>query len=274
MTMIVCLNSSVNVMEILIPVLIFAGLGLFFGIVLAIASKVFAVKVDERIPKIVDALPGANCGGCGFSGCSALAEKIVDGEAKCTACAAGGDEVAAKIAEIMGVPAEKTERRRAQVLCSGGQGIAKLRYHYEGAGDCLSASKLGGGDKLCPFGCIGLGSCVAACKFGAISVENGVAVVNPDRCTACGACVAACPKKIIRLIPSESAYYVGCSSRERGADARLHCDAGCIGCKLCEKNCPTGAITVTDSVATIDPAKCIGCGVCAEKCPRKIIRKV
>lgn len=259
---------------VLIPVLIFAGLGLFFGVVLAVASKLFAVKTDERIPKIVDALPGANCGGCGFSGCSALAENIVKGQAKCNACSAGGDEVAVKIAEIMGVPAEKAERKRSQVICSGGAGVAKLRYLYEGAGDCVSASRLVGGDKLCPFGCIGLGTCVKACKFDAISADSGVAVVDPKKCTACGACASACPKKIIRIIPSESAYYVGCASHEKGADARVHCDAGCIGCKLCEKNCPTGAVTVTDFVASIDPHKCIGCGVCATKCPRKIIRPV
>ncbi len=258
---------------VLIPVLIFAGLGLFFGVVLAIASKVFAVKTDERIPKIVDALPGANCGGCGFSGCSALAENIVAGKAGCNACAAGGDEVAAKIAAIMGVPAEKSVRRHAQVMCSGGAGTAKLRYLYEGANDCLSASRLVGGDKMCPFGCIGLGSCVSACKFGAISVETGVAKVDPEKCTACGACAAKCPKKIIRVIPADAVYYVGCMSHEKGLDARNHCDAACIGCKMCEKVCPTGAISVNDCLASIDPAKCIGCGACEAKCPRKIIRR-
>lgn len=259
--------------DVLIPVAIFAGLGVVFGIVLAIASRIFAVKVDERVVAITEALPGANCGGCGFSGCAALAEAIVKGEAKpnaCNSCSAAG---IARIGEIMGIEVEAAVPLHAHVMCSGNCRTAKYKYSYEGAQDCIAAEKLGGGNKECPNGCIGLGTCVAACKFDAIHVVDGLAVVDDAKCIGCGACAVICPKHLISLIPVSSRYCVECRSVESGAITRKHCDAGCIACKICEKNCPVGAVTVTDFVATIDQSKCIGCGKCAEKCPRKIIKK-
>ena len=171
----------------------------------------------------------------------------------------------------MGVKAEMGERYRAQVMCSGTHDLAKKKYVYEGIADCAAANKLAGGDKLCPNGCIGLGTCAAACKFDAIRIINGVAAVDYDKCKACGACVAACPKRIIRLIPYNAKYWVGCCSTDKGPVTKSYCEAGCIGCKLCEKKCPVGAIAVTDFVAKIDYEKCTSCGACAEACPRKII---
>ena len=257
---------------ILIPAAILAGLGAFFGILLAIASRVFAVKVDERVPLVRDALPGANCGGCGYSGCDALATAIVEGKAPCNACGVGGDEAAQQIAAVMGVAAEKQQRQRAQVMCFGTQETAMKKYVYEGPQDCLAASRLLGGDKLCAYGCLGFGSCVAACQFGAIGIQNGVAAVDPQKCGGCGACVNACPKKIIRLIPYDAPCVVGCMSQEKGAVVNRQCKVGCIGCGKCQKVCEAGAITVTNGLAEIDYSKCVGCGKCAEACPRHIIR--
>lgn len=260
-----------NIMELLTPVLWFAGLGLAFGLLLALASKLFAVRVDERIPQIAEKLPGANCGGCGYSGCSAYAEAVVRGEAKPNKCAVGGAETAAAVSEIMGVKSEGVLRMRAQVMCSGTSEFAKKKYVYAGAHDCVAAAKLGGGDKLCPNGCIGLGTCAAACPFGAIKIVSGVAAVDYTLCGGCGTCVAACPKHLIELIPFESRHWVGCRSVDNGAMTRKCCDVGCISCHLCEKSCEAGAITVTDFVAKIDYSKCTGCDKCVEKCPRKII---
>lgn len=261
------------IQEILIPVGIFAGLGVLFGVILAVASRVFAVKADERVEQILEALPGANCGGCGYSGCAAMAEAIVKGEAQpnaCNACSSAGTQ---RIGEIMGMAVEVSVPLHAHVMCSGNCQTAKYKYVYEGAADCIAAEKMGGGNKLCPNGCIGLGTCAAACKYDAIHVVDGLAVVDDAKCIGCGACARLCPKHIIAMIPVSSKYCVECRSVEMGAITRKQCDVGCIACKICEKNCPVGAITVTDCVASIDQAKCTGCGICASKCPRKIIQR-
>lgn len=201
--------------EILIPIAIVGGIALFFGLLLAIASKVFAVKKDERIDKVRACLPGANCGGCGYAGCDALAEAIVKGEASPAKCAASSPETLKPIFEIMGIKEEKAVRMRAQVMCSGTGDLARKKYIYEGALDCVAAAKLGGGDRVCPNGCVGLGTCAARCPFGAIKVIDGVAVVDYDLCKGCGVCVSACPKHLIALIPYDSKHWVGCKSVDK-----------------------------------------------------------
>lgn len=257
--------------SILIAFLILAAIGGLLGLMLAIASKVFYVKTDERVGQIKEQLPGANCGGCGYAGCSALAEAIVKGEAPLTACKACSADAIAKIASVMGQKAEAVVRMRAQVMCGGTCGKAKRKYDYQGLEDCRAAIRVGGGDKVCPNGCVGHGTCAAVCAFDAIRVIDGVAVVDYRKCTGCGSCVNACPKHIVRLIPFEANYWVGCMSVDKGAITRTYCDVGCISCKLCEKNCPVGAIRVEGGVARIDYEKCTECGACYEKCPRHIV---
>lgn len=257
--------------EIITALLVFLGLGAVIGVLLALASRIFHVERDERIDKISEVLPGANCGGCGFAGCAALAESIVKGDAKCNACTVGGNEVATAVAKIMGVAPEHAHRMRAQVMCSGTSECSARKMDYAGVRDCRAAAAIGGGDKMCPNGCIGLGTCAAACPFDAITVENGVAVVDYARCRGCGVCVASCPKHIIELIPYDSRHWVGCKSVSDGSMTRKVCEMGCIGCGICAKNCPEGAITVENHVAKIDYEKCTGCDTCVSKCPRKII---
>ena len=258
-------------MDILFALLCFAGISMVLGLMLAVASKIFAVKVDPRIPEITDVLPGANCGGCGSAGCSACAEAIVSGAAKTAACPVGGQSCADAIAAIMGTQTGTVTRMRAQVMCSGGHDNAKQKYLYEGPHDCAAAMRLGGGPKECPNGCIGFGSCALLCPNHAITVENGIAVVHADKCFGCGICVESCPKRIIKLIPFDAPVHVGCSSLDRGSITRTYCEAGCIGCMLCTKVCESGAITVKDSIASINYDLCTHCGKCAEKCPRSII---
>jgi electron transport complex protein RnfB len=247
------------------------AMGLCFGALLAYASRVFAVEIDERVPKICEVLPNANCGGCGFAGCSAFASAIVEGKAKLNGCPVGGNSCAQAIAEIMGMTAEVSEPMAARVLCHGTDENAVAKYTYHGVNDCVAASRLAGGYKSCPNACLGLGTCASVCKFGAINMVDGVAVVDKEKCTACGMCVEACPKKVIAMVPVKNDVYVGCNSHEKGADARKNCAVSCIGCKICEKNCPEGAITVNDNIAVIDYTKCTKCGKCVEKCPRKCI---
>ncbi len=258
-------------MKILLPVLIFIGLGLLMGALLALASKLFAVKKDEKAEAIKECLPGANCGGCGYSGCDAYAAAVSAGDAPVNKCSVGGAEAASKIAQIMGVDAGEQVRMRAQVMCSGTGEYAKKKYIYEGIDDCVAASKIGGGDKMCKNGCIGLGTCVRACPFDAIVVEDGVAAVDYSKCKGCGICVSACPKGIIKLIPFDAKHWVGCMSVDDGKNTRKVCDVGCISCKICQKNCPAGAINVDNFVASIDYDKCTGCDICTDKCPRHII---
>ena len=258
-------------MNIVWAVIWFITLGLGFGLILAFAGKIFASEPDERIEMIVRALPSANCGGCGFTGCEALAEAIVNGEAKTSDCPVGGAEMWKKIAEIMGQQASHSIRYRAQVMCSGTNDFAKQKYEYEGIHDCIAAARLAGGSKACPNGCLGLGTCVKNCKFDAIKIINGIAAVDYEKCTACGACAAACPKMIIKLIPFDSTHWVGCMSVDKGAVTRKNCTIGCIACTLCVKKCAAEAIKISDFNATIDYEKCTNCGDCEKVCPRRVI---
>ncbi len=260
--------------EILVPILIIGGMGLLFGVLLGVASKIFAVETDERVPKILEALPGANCGGCGFAGCAAYANALVSGGVRPNMCPVGGSAVAQQIAVILGVKAEEKEPMVARVLCNGSPDRAKQKYIFDGLPDCHSAARLGGGEKMCPHGCLGLGSCVKVCKFDAISVVNGVAVVDTEKCVACGACAAECPKNIIKILPAKSKYTITCKSVEKGKMTRQDCMVGCIGCGICAKSCPKEAITVKDNLAAIDPSKCVNCGICAKKCPQHAINHV
>lgn len=260
--------------NVLLAATLFAALGLLFGVALAIASRLFAVKEDTRVSAITEALPGANCGGCGYSGCAAYAEAVVNGEAEPHLCMAGGERAARAISEAMGIPVKIGPRMHAQVMCSGNKHTAHYKYQYVGAQDCVAAEQMGGGDKCCPNGCVGLGTCAAACPYDAIEVVDGLAKVNSELCRGCGACVSSCPKQIIRMIPYGTAHWVACLSVENGKITRQQCDVGCISCRICEKSCPQGAIRVNDFVARIDYESCIGCGVCASKCPRHIIQFV
>lgn len=258
-------------MEILIPIIILSVMGGVFGVLLGLAARAFKVEKDERIELISELLPGANCGGCGHAGCADYAEKLCTGTANITDCPSAKPENREKIAEILGVTAEESVPKVAMVLCSGNCNSAILKCEYEGITDCIAASRYGGGDKACDFGCIGYGSCVNVCQFDAIHIVDNLAVVDPDKCTACGMCVDVCPQHTIELVPAKHRTFVKCKSKDKGASLKNICSAGCIGCRICEKNCPKQAITIEDNLAKIDYELCINCGICASKCPRKII---
>jgi RnfABCDGE-type electron transport complex B subunit len=261
-------------MEILIPIAVIAGLALLLGIGLSIASKVFHVARDPRIDTVREALPGANCGACGYSGCDGYAEAIATGEAGITLCPVGGAPLVKVLGGIMGIEAEEAVGKQAVVLCQGDWNTVDMKYKYEGIQDCASAAALLGGMSACIFGCLGLGSCQRVCKFDAIVVENGLARILPDKCTGCGACVAECPKGIIKMLPVNTEHTVLCSNHERGAVSRKNCRTACIACGLCVRNCPVNAIKMENSLAVIDPALCIDCGKCAEVCPQHTILAV
>ena len=254
-------------------VAVLAILGAIFGAVLAFAAKVFHVEKDPREEAIAECLPGANCGGCGFPGCSGYAAAVAAGKAPVNACAAGGEAVANKIAEIMGVSAGDTVKMIAAVHCSG-CGVEHTKYNYVGIHDCLAASRLPGGGPLgCDFGCLGFGTCEAVCPFDAIHVKDGVAVVDEEKGKACSKCVDVCPRHLIALEPYKTRRHVviPCSSKAKGPGVTKVCTNGCIGCSMCAKACPKEAITIENFLAKIDYDKCVGCGLCAQKCPRHLI---
>jgi electron transport complex protein RnfB len=246
------------------------GLGAGLGLLLAVASRLFKTETDHRIDIIAEELPGVNCGGCGQPTCYMFAQALAAGKAKVNGCPVGGMETMEKLGAIMDVEVQGETRMTVLVRCSGGA-RAKNKFQYEGIEDCHAAMRISGGPKECSYGCLGLGTCVKDCMFGAISIVDGVAVVDPDRCTACTVCIVSCPKGIIASVPYHADVHIACVSRDKGGLLRKICDIGCIGCRICEKVCVPGAIRVEDNVAVIDFDKCNGCGDCAEKCPRKLI---
>lgn len=261
--------------SILLATAMVGGTGVIIGILLGIAGEKFEVEVDEKEVAVRGCLPGNNCGGCGFPGCDGLATAIAKGEAPVNACPVGGDNVANAIAQIMGVDAGDSVKMTAYVKCAGSCEKAKDQYEYVGPKDCkLAMNNPGGGAKACSYGCTGYGNCKNVCPFDAIEIVDGIAKVNPDLCKACGKCVAECPKHLIELVPADEVCVVQCSSKDRGVDVKKVCQAGCIGCGLCARNCPADAITVENNIAHIDQEKCTHCGVCKEKCPVKIISGV
>ena len=256
---------------ILITTAVFTVIGAIVGAGLVFTGKKFAVEVDEREAAVRELLPGNNCGACGFAGCDAMAAAIARGEAPVNGCPVGGTPVAKKIGAVMGVEAGDVQRKIAFVRCKGSCEYTQNQGSYIGIADCASAVRAGLALTNCDYGCVGLGSCVKACPQGAISVRNGVAVVDRRKCVGCGLCAKACPKKLIELIPETHLVAVQCSNRDKGPQVKQVCSAGCIGCMLCTRQCEAGAITVENNLAHIDYEACTQCGKCAEKCPAKVI---
>ncbi len=257
--------------EFLAPVLTLTGLGLFFALVLAWAAQKFAVIQDLRVQKVLDQLPGANCGACGKAGCAAFAEDLARGQVDLSNCKACSAEDARKIGEILGVKVSLAVKQVITLRCQGGKNAAD-KYIYQGVGDCQAAINVLGGPKSCNYACVGFADCVRACPFGALNMgEDGLPIINHQLCTGCGKCVAACPRNLMALAAENSLVYVGCSSMDPAKVVIKVCKAGCIACRKCEKECPFEAIEVIDNLAVIDYDKCTSCGKCIKVCPKKII---
>jgi electron transport complex protein RnfB len=256
----------------LISVIALASLALILSFGLAMAARVFAVKSDPRIELVEEALPGANCGACGFPGCSGLAKAIVEGNAGVGDCPVGGEAVAQKVARIMGVSFEGgAQRMVALVHCKGDDQVAGKRFYYNGIHDCTSAAMIFGGDKNCAYGCLGLGTCAGICPFEAIyMLDSGLAVVDREKCTGCGKCVASCPKGIIKMVPYSRKVHILCSSHDKGAVARKVCKVACIACQKCVKAAPEGAIKMEDFLAVVNYDMEIPDSV-ADECPMSTI---
>lgn len=261
-----------NVQSILFSALSISGLGLLFGLGLGYASKVFAIKVDPLVPIVREALPGANCGACGFAGCDAYAKAVATEGAEINMCPVGGAALVKVLSEIMGIEAVIADKKSAFVKCNGTCENATEKYAYQGIMDCKNAAFLQGkGSKGCEFGCLGLGSCVKVCEYDAIDVVNGVAIINQDKCVACGKCVKECPKMVIEMVTDKMKVRVACASLEKGKGVKDNCKVGCIACNMCVKACEFEAITVEKNIAHVIYDKCTQCDACVQKCPTKAI---
>ena len=260
-------------MEILIPIITLGTLGLFFGLGLSLASKKFCVKTDPRQEKVLDKLPGSNCGACGQAGCTGFSESLIKGDCSVDNCPVMKQDQRKEVAEILGVEIKEKIKKVAVLHCNGGNKV-KDRFIYDGIKDCNAANLIMGGQKACVFGCLGFGDCEKACPFDAIKMneETGLPEVDENKCTACGKCVEICPKDLFKLIDFNKPAYVACSSHDLGKDTRSFCSVGCIACHRCEKACKFDAIHVVDNLAIIDYNKCTSCGDCVKVCPMKTIR--
>ncbi len=247
-------------------------IGLIAAIALGLAAKKFAVEVDPRELAVMEVLPGANCGACGFPGCAGYAKALTTGQVELNQCPPGGPDLVAKLANILGVEASAAAAEIAVVICQGDNRKAQLKYRYLGLEDCNAAQRIANGPKTCPGGCLGLASCQRACPFGAIEMTaDGLAVISREKCTGCRKCVAVCPRQVIRMTPAAATVHVLCNSHDKGAQVRKYCQVGCIGCNICVKTVPA-AYKVENFLAHVVYGQDEAAAEAIAKCPTKCIR--
>ncbi len=248
-------------------------LGILSATILYFVAQKFKVYEDPRIDDVEKMLPGANCGGCGFAGCRALAvEMTKQDDISALYCPGGGAEAMKAIAEILGKAVPEREPQIAVVRCGGSCERRPALNRFDGASSCAVEAALYAGETGCSFGCLGKGDCAVSCSFDALRMnpETGLPEVDKDKCTACGACVKACPKLVIELRrkgPKDMRVYVSCVNKDKGGVAKKSCEAACIGCGKCAKVCASEAIVVENNLAYIDFNKCKLCRKCVQECP-------
>lgn len=261
-------------------ILVLGGIGVIAAVVLYFVAKKFHVYENPKIAEIEALLPGANCGGCGMSGCHAFAKacaeaKSLDG----FNCTGAGKKIMENISVIVGLEAKAGIQRVAVMKCQGGCEQRQIVNNYDGVTSCAMEGTLYQGETDCNYGCLGRGDCVDACIFDALHIDpvSGIAVVDHDKCTGCGKCVKTCPRSLFELVtvePDKPIVWVGCMNHDKGPLAMKECTISCIGCGKCKRVCPNGAVEVSDFVAHINPELCIGCGQCEEQCPRHSITHI
>lgn len=242
-----------DVIEILRSTAIVAGVGLVFGVLIAVAHLKLKVWEDPRIDAVTDLLPGTNCGACGQPGCRAFAEALIAGKIPPATCTVMGPDDVADVAGYLGVDAGEVEKRVARLLCAGGADVAVQQASYRGLQTCIAAAAVAGGGKGCAWGCLGLDDCKEACDLDAILMNDvGIPVVLPEKCTACGDCVEACPLDLFTIMPMDQKLIVQCKNLLAGDDAEDMCKVACNACAMCVADAAPGLIEMVNNLAVID----------------------
>ncbi len=261
-----------------VSVLTLLGLGFTAATLLALASRVFHVKEDPRVEAVMDALPGANCGGCGYAGCEGYAIAVVNDPAVAASlCVAGSSEVSIAVGELTDKTVAAAEPQLSFRRCDKLAGKVGMRYEYHGMPSCAAATLLMGGVDICSWSCLGFGDCIQVCPFDAMTLKNGLVYVNPSKCTGCGACIKACPRNSLELIPVRARVTISCATKDKLRAVMDVCEAGCINCGKCSKSCPAKAISSVNNRIEIDHKKCLSYGssceeLCVKNCSRHILR--
>lgn len=264
-------------MTIIYTVITLGAIGSSAAVILYFVAQKFKVYEDPRIDEVEQALPGANCGGCGYAGCRAFAEACVkEGDLSDLYCPVGGNDCMGGVAKILGLEAVKKDPRVAVLRCNGTCEHRPKINNYDGAATCAIIHATYSGESACQYGCLGCGDCCAVCDFDALHMDpvTGLPVVDEDKCTACGACVRECPKDLFELrkkLPKHRKIYVACRNEDRGPVNKKACAVACIGCSKCFKVCEYDAITMGNNLAFIDSDKCKFCRKCAPVCPTNAI---
>jgi electron transport complex protein RnfB len=259
----------------------FSVLGVAFGVTLAVVARRFNVPVNPVVEAVRDALPSANCGACGFAGCQAYAEAVVERpEVSTSLCSPGREAVARRLAELTGKALGEVQDRIVVMRCHGVSAYARDEAEYAGVETCAAAAMVFGGPKACKNGCLGLGDCVRACPFGALSLGGGgIAVVDPETCTGCAICVPVCPKDLFELYPRSRRIELSCVAKDKQSVVRATCMVGCTLCRKCVSKCPAEAITWDGRTIVIDHEKCQAYGpscneACVDICPSTILHRI
>lgn len=261
-------------------IIVLFGLGLLASVVLAVASRVFYIKEDPRVEAVLEVLPGANCGGCGFAGCEGYAAAVVnDPKIPANSCCAGGAQTSIAVGELTGKTVAEAEPLRSLRRCDKVAGNVALRYQYQGMPSCAAAAMLRGGVDNCQYSCLGFGDCVMVCSFDAMQVVNGLVQVDARKCTGCGRCTQACPRGVLELVPKRARVAVYCNTHDKLRAVTDICDSGCIKCGRCIKVCPAKAVRLENNRIVIDQLQCLSYGsecneACVSACARHILRHV
>lgn len=253
-------------------------IGIVASAMLVMAARVFYVAEDPAVEAINEALPGANCGGCGYAGCSGYAEAVVHNPSvPANLCVVGGADTTAIVGKLSGKAALASAPQISFRRCAKHEGVMKKRFSYSGVFSCAAAHNMDGGPDMCTYSCLGLGDCVRACPFDAIIIKDNMATIIEDRCVGCAKCIGVCPRKVLQLTPVSHRVAIYCSTHNKGKIAMQACSVGCINCNACVRKCPAKAITSDTGRIEINHESCMAYGpdcneVCADVCPRKILR--